>query len=57
MVRHSFLCLTNGVPESVYEGAVRAGLRIGDSEFEGSVPYYRDDSKLVRRHIEKHGEF
>lgn len=42
---------------SVYESAVRADLSIDDSEFEGSAPYHRADSKLVRKHIEKHGKF
>lgn len=42
---------------SVYESAVRADLSIDDSEFEGNAPYHRQDSKLVRRHIEKHGKF
>ena len=42
---------------SVYESAVRADLSIDDSEFEGSAPYHREDSKLVRKHIAKHGKF
>lgn len=42
---------------SVYENAVRADLSIDDSEFEGNAPYHRDDSKLVRKHIDRHGEF
>ena len=42
---------------SVYESAVRADLSIDDSEFEGNAPYHRADSKLVRKHIEKHGKF
>lgn len=42
---------------SVYESAIRADLSIDDSEFEGNAPYHRQDSKLVRKHIEKHGEF
>lgn len=42
---------------SVYESAVRADLSIDDSEFEGNSPYHRADSKLVRKHIEKHGKF
>ncbi len=42
---------------SVYESAVRADLSIEDSEFEGTAPYHRSDSKLVRKHIEKHGEY
>ena len=42
---------------SVYENAIRADLSIDDSEFEGNAPYHRQDSKLVRMHIAKHGEF
>lgn len=42
---------------SIYESAVRADLSIDDSEFEGSAPYHRTDSKLVRHQIEVHGEF
>ena len=42
---------------SVYESAVRADLSIDDSEFEGNAPYHRSDSKLVRKHIDCHGEF
>ena len=42
---------------SVYESAIRADLSIDDSEFEGNAPYHRTDSKLVRKHIEVHGEF
>ena len=42
---------------SIYESAVRADLSIDDSEFEGNAPYHRADSKLVRKHIDRHGEF
>ena len=42
---------------SVYESAVRADLSIDDSEFEGNAPYHREDSKLVRKHIEHHGKY
>ena len=42
---------------SIYESAVRADLSIDDSEFEGNAPYHRSDSKLVRKHIDCHGEF
>ncbi len=42
---------------SIYESAVRADLSIDDSEFEGNAPYHRDDSKLVRKHIDRHGKF
>ena len=42
---------------SIYESAVRADLSIDDSEFEGNAPYHRADSRLVRKHIDRHGEF
>ena len=42
---------------SVYESAVRADLSIDDSEFEGNAPYHREDSKLIKKHIEMHGKF
>lgn len=41
---------------SIYESAVRADLSIDDSEFEGNAPYHRSDSKLVKKHINAHGE-
>ncbi len=42
---------------SIYENAVRADLSIDDSELEGNAPYHRTDSKLVKKHAERHGEF
>lgn len=42
---------------SVYESAIRADLSVDDSEFEGNAPYHRQDSKLVRKHIEQHGKY
>lgn len=42
---------------SIYESAIRADLSIDDSEFEGNAPYHRTDSKLVRKHIDRHGEY
>lgn len=42
---------------SIYESAVRADLSIDDSEFEGNAPYHRTDSRLVKKHINIHGEF
>ena len=42
---------------SIYESAIRADLSIDDSEFEGNAPYHRADSKLVKKHIDKHGKF
>ena len=42
---------------SVYENAIRADLSIDDSELEGNAPYHREDSRLEKKHIEKHGKF
>lgn len=40
---------------SVYESAIRADMTICDKELEGPVPYYNLNSRLVKRHIECHG--
>ncbi len=41
---------------SIYDSAIRADLSIDDREFEGSAPYHREDSRLVRGQIRHHGE-
>ena len=41
---------------SVYENAIRADLSIDDREYEGNAPYHREDSRLIRKHIEIHGK-
>lgn len=39
---------------SIYDSAIRADMTIGDTEFEGPTPFYRTDSKIVKRHISLH---
>lgn len=39
---------------SIYESAIRADMTIGDTEFEGPAPFYRLDSKIVKRQFELH---
>ena len=40
--------------KSVYESAIRADMTVGDTEFEGPAPFYREDSKIVKRQYELH---
>lgn len=42
---------------SVYASAIRADLSVDDSEFEGTAPYHRKESKFVNRHKQFHGNF
>ena len=39
---------------SVYDSAIRADMTVGDTEFEGPAPFYKDDSKIVKRQHELH---
>lgn len=39
---------------SIYDSAIRADMTIGDTEFEGPAPFYRADSKIVKRQIYLH---
>lgn len=34
---------------SIYESAIRADMTVGDTEFEGPAPFYRANSKIVKR--------
>ena len=34
---------------SIYDSAIRADMMVGDTEFEGPAPFYRSDSKIVKR--------
>lgn len=34
---------------SVYDSAIRADMTVGDTEFEGPAPFYRSDSRIVKR--------
>lgn len=39
---------------SIYDSAIRADMTIGDTEFEGPAPFYKDNSKIVKRQYELH---
>ena len=39
---------------SIYDSAIRADMTICDTEFEGPAPFYRSDSKIVKRQYELH---
>ncbi len=39
---------------SIYDSAIRADMTVGDTEFEGPAPFYRSDSKIVKRQYELH---
>ena len=40
--------------KSVYASAIRADMTIDDTEFEGPAPFYRSDSKIVKRQYALH---
>ena len=39
---------------SIYDSAIRADMTVGDTEFEGPAPFYRSDSKIVKRQCMLH---
>ena len=39
---------------SIYDSAVRADMTVDDTEFEGPAPFYKDDSKIVKRQYALH---
>ena len=39
---------------SIYDSAIRADMTIDDTEFEGPAPFYKADSKIVRRQYALH---
>ena len=39
---------------SVYDSAIRADMTVGDTEFEGSAPFYKSNSKIVKRQYALH---
>ena len=39
---------------SIYDSAIRADLSVGDTEFEGTAPYRRSNSKIVQRQYMLH---
>ena len=40
--------------KSVYDSAIRADMTIGDTEFAGPAPFYRSDSRIVKRQYSCH---
>ena len=40
--------------KSIYDSAIRADMTIGDTEFEGPAPFYRETSKIFRRQFRLH---
>ena len=39
---------------SIYDSAIRADMTVGDTEFQGPAPFYRSDSKIVKRQCMLH---
>lgn len=39
---------------SIYASAIRADMTVGDTEFEGPAPFYRADSRIVKRQYHHH---
>ena len=39
---------------SIYASAIRADMTVGDTEFQGPAPFYKDDSKIVKRQYQLH---
>ena len=39
---------------SVYDSAIRADMTVGDTEFQGPAPFYKSDSKIVKRQYALH---
>ena len=42
------------VGSSIYDSAIRADMSIGDTELQGFTPYYRENSRIVRKQYECH---
>ena len=40
---------------SIYDSAIRADMTISDTEFEGPAPFYKDNSKIMKRQYALHG--
>ena len=39
---------------SIYDSAIRADMTVGDTEFEGPAPFYKETSKIVKRQYSLH---
>ena len=44
------------IGKSIYESAIRADMTVGDTEFEGPAPFYKAESKIVKRQCALHPE-
>ena len=44
------------IGKSLYASAIRADMSIGDAEFQGPAPFYRPDSRIVRRQCRFHNQ-
>ena len=42
--------------KSLYASAIRADMSVGDAEFQGPAPFYKESSKIFRRQYELHRE-
>ena len=40
--------------KSIYASAIRADMSVGDTEFQGTVPFYRAESRIVKRQYRLH---
>lgn len=40
--------------KSIYDSAIRADMSIGDAEFQGTAPFYREKSRIVKRQYKLH---
>ena len=40
--------------KSVYDSAIRADMTVGDTEYEGPAPFYRPNSRIVKRQYHHH---
>ena len=40
--------------KSIYDSAIRADMTVGDTEFEGPAPFYKSESKIVKRQYALH---
>ena len=39
---------------SAYDSAIRADMSVGDAEFQGPAPFYKSESKIVKRQVSLH---
>ena len=41
---------------SIYDSAIRADMSVGDAEFQGTAPFYREASRIVKRQYRLHSK-